>query len=578
MGHLRTCCLLLIAVCQLLPSALVNADSTDKSASRGVYDYIVAGAGSAGCIVAERLSRNPAVRVLVVDSGTDQSKSIFTTPSLYRTASPPPGDQERLAEAMFSYEYPSKSQKVLYPRYALGGASAMNGNFIQRVNRADQAEWVSASGDQAWSFDNTDADWRSIETWNSSDPLKLHGTSGPITIQTFEERKVPIHDAIAGAMSAAFGVPIIPDSNLGNTEGVSLGARSIAAGPDVQGEGVRQDTWTRVLKKAVETRPNLTLRAGCKVTRVELKQRGNKEPVAQKLHFVCKGVSEEARARREIVLSLGVISTPQVLMLSGIGPAKQLKDLNLPLFVDNPHVGQHLKGNVGFPGLIYAAIPPIMGGPVLNLPNGVLVTSAFRSAPGKNRTDLEVTVGCLRPDQDPAVAKLGLIVGAPVDVCLPLLIQNLVEVEGSVTPRSDNPLDQANVTYAMLQNSTNLLPLAKAFRMTRAAFANLPFLEISPGLTTVPLMMSDVDLAKALAESSQAEWHDVGTARMSRAQSTGVVDSRLRVWGVDGLRVVDSSVVPVAYSSHSAAAGAILVGAVGSRMIEEDNAKYRNDD
>lgn len=242
------------------------------------YDYIIAGAGSAGCIVAERLSRDPRNSVLVVDSGEDFTDTIFTTPSLFKSLSPPPVDQLALVEHLSSYEYPeSRSLKSFITKYALGGASAMNGNFIQRVPKVDLDTWASLTADSVWLFNNTFNDYKAIENWNSADPSNQHGKSGPITIQTFEERKVLIHDILLGLLTQTTQVPPLPDSNLGVVEGVSLAARSIKAGATVTDDGTRQDTFSRVLKPVL-SRPNLTLRSGCKVTRVKFTTKKGRKP------------------------------------------------------------------------------------------------------------------------------------------------------------------------------------------------------------------------------------------------------------------------------------------------------------
>lgn len=528
------------------------------------YDYIVAGAGSSGCIVAERLSRDPRNKVLVLDSGEDYSDTILTTPSLYKSLSPPPIDHLELVEQVLTYEYPeAPSVKSFITKYALGGASAMNGNFIQRVPAVDLNMWAQITNSPVWTFNNTFNDYKNVEKWNSSDPTNQHGKTGPITMQTFEERKIPLYDLIVASLATATSSPILSDSNLGNVEGVSYGARSIAAGPDPLGEGVRQDTYTRFLKPYLPARPNLTLRSGCKVTNIEFKIKNNKPPSVKKVNFVCKGVSDDADVNNEVVLATGIFNTPQLLMLSGIGPAAQLISRGIPVVFNNSHVGKHLQGNVGnllvyvYPGASYG-LPP------LNLPNGIIVTNSYKSDPSQPRADLEISINCFRQDQYPIL---------PGDACNPLVIQNIINTEGTVNLRNNNPLDQVNVTYGFFKNPFNLLPMVKGFKQARSTFASLPvpFFEVIPGYDKVPATATDAEILQYIMTGSQAEWHDVGTARMSATPDTGVVDARLRVWGVDGLRVADQSVVPIPYSGHSAASGAILIGSVAGRLILEDN-------
>lgn len=250
-------------------------------------------------------------------------------------------------------------------------------------------------------------------------------------------------------------------------------------------------------------------------------------------------------------------------MVSGVGPAAHLTAKGIKVVVDSPHVGQHLTGNVGNT-MAFAYPGPLYGLPPLGLPNGIIVNSNFKSDVSVARADLEISISCFRPDQFPL---------SPFDICAPLLIQNIVDTEGTVTLRNDNPLDQVNVTYGFFKNPLKLLPLVKAFRAARLTMSliPLPFIESIPGTTTVPATASDTDILTYLVTSSQAEWHDVGTCRMGTTLANSVVDSRLRVHGVTGLRVVDQSVVPVAYSGHTAASGAILLGAVAGRLILEDN-------
>lgn len=519
------------------------------------YDYIVVGAGSAGSIVAEKLSRQ--YKVLVLDSGEDYTGSFLTTPSLYKSLSPPPIDHLELVDQVLTYEYPhGSSLKSFITRYALGGASAMNGNFMQRVPKQDLDLWVQAGQDPLWLWNSTLADVQALENWNSSDPFGVHGTGGPVTIQTFAERKVLIHDLLLGGLSALTGLDISPDSNAGDIESVSFGARTIAAGPDQLGEGVRQDLYSRVLKPKL-SRSNLTVKSGCRVTRIKFAIRKNRKPRARKVQFICNGQSDEEEADKEIILCAGVFASPQLLMLSGLGDAKHLTDKGITVVYNNSHVGQHLKGNIGntmafvYPGAAYG-LPP------LNLPNGIIVNVNYKSNPLLSRPDMEISINCFRPDQSPLV---------PSDACAAVVIQNIVDQEGSITLKTRNPLDMPNITYALFKDPMKVAPMVDGIDKVRALFSGLPlpFIEVLPGNTFLPPTASFTDKLSYVVRSSQAEWHDVGTCSIGK-----VVDSRLRVIGVTGLRVVDQSVVPVAYSGHTAASGAVLVGAVGARLILED--------
>jgi choline dehydrogenase len=557
--------LLLLAVA----NAADIANNKNSKNKKSKYDYIVIGAGSAGSIVAERLSQN--YNVLVLDSGQDYTGSFLTTPSLYKSLSPPPIDHLELVDHVLTYEYPhGTSLKSFITRYALGGASAMNGNFMQRVSEQDLKLWSQIVQDPLWTWANTLGDFQALENWNSSDPYGVHGVGGPVTIQTFAERKVMIHDMLLGGLSALTGLPILPDSNAGTIEGVSLGARTIAAGPDPLGEGVRQDLYSSVLKPKLN-RKTLTLKSGCRATRIKFdvndndddddndkkKKKTPKPPRATKVQFICDGQSDEEEANKEIILCAGVFASPQLLMLSGIGDASHLQEKGIPVVYNNTHVGQHLKGNIGntmafmYPGAAYG-LPP------LNLPNGIVLTVNYKSNPSLDRPDMEISINCFRPDQSPLV---------PSDSCAAVVIQNIVDQEGSITLKSKNPIDMPNITYALFKDPFKVAPMVDGLDKVRSLFGtlSLPFIEILPGPQLLPTTASFSDKLTYIVRSSQAEWHDVGTCSMGK-----VVDSRLRVKGVRGLRVIDQSVVPVAYSGHTAASGAVLVGAVGARLILED--------
>jgi len=520
---------------------------SEASALEGEYDYIIVGAGSAGCVVANRLSASGKARVLLLEAGGKDNWIWFHIPVGYLFAIGNPRSDwmfETVAEPGLN------GRKLNYPRgKVLGGSSAINAMISMRGQAADYDHWKSL-GLPGWGWDDVLPVFRRIEDHflGASD---VHGAGGEWRVEAPRVRW-DILDAVREA-AAELGVAGIEDFNTGDNEGSSYFHVN-------QSRGVRWSAARGFLKPA-RGRTNLRIETGCLVDRLVLD--GAR---VTGIEFLQNGQRRAARCRGEVILCAGAIGSIQILQRSGIGPGDVLQAAGIETRIERPGVGRNLQDHLQQRAIYrvsgartlnetYHSLPrrALMGldyalrrrGPLTMAPSQLGIFT--RSGPEYNRANIEFHVQPLSLDKfgDP----LHRFPAITVSAC------NLRPTSrGEVTITSADPDAKPVIAPNYLSTEEDRRVAADAIRVTRRLMAQPAMAPFTPEETlpgpTVP--DEDAALAKAAGDIGTTIFHPVGTAKMGAPDDPmAVVDKDLRFIGVDGLRVIDASVMPTITSGNT---------------------------
>ena len=512
--------------------------------SAGQYDYIIIGAGTAGCVLANRLTRDKNATVLLIEAGGKDDYVWIHIPVGYlHCIDNPRTDWRFRTEA----EAGLNGRSLIYPRgKVLGGSSSINGMIYMRGQSADYDRWAELTGDPGWRWDAVLPLFKKSEDFYRGASAE-HGAGGEWRVEK-QRLSWPILDAFRDAAEQV-GIAKVDDFNRGDNAG--------SAYFDVnQKRGIRWNTAKAFLKPA-SLRPNLTVMTGCHVERLVM-EAGEQGPRCRGVIFSGGGSTFQALAQRETVLAAGAVGSPHILQLSGIGPAALLREHGILPLRDAAGVGENLQDH-----LQLRTVFKITGAKTLNilasswygklrigLEYALLQSGPMSMAPSQLGAFAKSDPGQATPNLQYHVQPLSLEkFGDPLHA-FPAFTASVCNLRptsrGHIRLAGCDSYAAPKITPMYLNTAQDRATAAAALRLTRQiaaapALAKYAPVEFKPGLQ----YQTEEELAAAAGAIGTTIFHPVGTCKMGRADDTlAVVDSQLRVIGVAGLRVADASIMP----------------------------------
>ncbi len=500
------------------------------------YDYIIVGSGAAGSVIANRLSADPACSVLVLEAGGPPSNAGISEPgslvSLWGSdidwlvkTEPQPGLGGR--------ELTINQGKVV------GGSTSINAMMYVRGNRLNFDMW-NALGADGWSYQDVLPYFKAIEDYEGG-ASAYHGTGGEISVRDCPDMDMRSEAFNLGATELGYDGPYW-DTNGARQEN---GAGYLQFHIDKNG---KRASGATAFLDPVRSRRNLTIETQAQVNRVLIE---GKRAVG--VEYRQNGQTLQARADREVIVSAGTFFSPKLLMLSGIGPEAHLRGLGIDVVADLPGVGQNLQDHMQLPIVFMSKVD--RPAPSLLTGNALFV---------RTRTDMDAAPPDMQINFTPAVPKpLAPILNIPVPAFIFLAILVQPKSQGHVQLRSADPLAAPIVNPNYLQADADLQAFVQAVKIARdlagtKAFEPFTAQELVPGV-------SANSLEPFIRSQSSTLWHPAGTCKIGR-DALSVVDPALRVYGVEGLRVADASVMPTVTSGNTAAP-TFMIGAKAADMI-----------
>lgn len=495
------------------------------------YDYIIVGAGSAGCVLAARLSETPAVQVLLLEAGGPDRAMEIHIPAAF----------SKLFKSAVDWNYATEPEprlngrQLYWPRgKVLGGSSSINAMIYVRGNRLDYEHWKSL-GNDGWGFDDVLPYFLKSENQQRGGS-PYHGVGGPQCVSDLRYVNPLTRAFLAGAQELGF--PPNDDFNGASQDGAGLYQVTQKAG--------RRHSAADAYLKPVMSRQNLTVITGARATRVLLEG-----PRATGVEYIAEGATKTATAVHEVILCGGAVNSPQLLLLSGIGPAAELQRAGVRVSHDLPGVGKNLQDHP-MVSVGYFCTKPVSLASAESLPN-LLRYILFKRGPlASNVAEAGIFV---RTRDGLALPDLQLIFGPAYYVnhgfdtrkehCFgfgPTLIAP--ESRGEITLRSADPLAAPAIRANYLACERDLRVIAEGVRLCRR-IAHTKAFEPYRGDEVVPgaAVTSDSQMADFIRGALQTLYHPVGSCKMG-CDAMAVVDPQLRVRGIDSLRVVDASIMP----------------------------------
>ena len=544
---------------------------------RSSYDYIIVGAGSAGCVLANRLSADPTRTVLLLEAGPKDRNPLFRLPMLMG---------KLMHSGIYNWHYHTEPEpnlngrRIYWPRgKVLGGSSTINGMIYVRGNAHDYDRWAQM-GLHGWSYAEVLPYFRRSEG-HVERRDEFHGRDGLLTVCRARGRNTLFDVFVEAGVQA--GHARNDDFNGADQAGVGRYDFTIR-------RGKRCSTATAFLRPAA-SRPNLTIATGALTMRVLIEKAR-----AVGVEFAQGSTVHEVRAEREVVLSAGSVNSPQILMLSGIGDSNELKALGVRPVLNLPGVGKDLHDHVDT-CLVYECTKPVslyrdlrVDRMIRSVIQGALfgegVATTFPYEGGafmKSRPELlapdiqahfmpalEKTANLNWPKllrRDPTEANHGFTIRVgPVNP----------ESRGSIRLKSADPRERPLIFANYLASEHDRTIMIRAVRLMREVIAQKAFdayrgAEIAPG----PTRQTDAELIGWLRDSSATTLHPVGTCKMGMGDDA-VVDADLKVRGLAGLRVADASIMPIICSGNTNAPTIMIAEKAADMMLSAENVTLGN--
>ncbi len=529
------------------------------------YDFIVTGAGSAGCVLAARLSESGRYRVLLLEAGGKDSSPWIHIPMGYA---------KTFVDPKVNWMFESEPEKELNGRTmyqprgkVLGGTSSINGMIYMRGTSADYDQWRQM-GNEGWGYDDVLPYFRKAED-NERGANEFHGTGGPLRVSN-QPYKWEIAEALIEACKQA-GIPYNEDFNGATQEGCGYYQTTTK-------DKRRWSTAAAYLKPA-RKRPNLVVKTHAHATKILVE--GGK---AVGVEFETRGRRETARAGREVIVSGGAYGSPQLLLLSGIGPAEHLRDMGVDVVKDMPGVGSNLQDhfntfctykisrNLSLNALQYSLPHRLVAGaryvffrsgPMSG--NGLYVGALVRTDKRLERPDMQLNISAWSTIE----RRRDGIISHPFPGISISPVHLRPDGRGTVRLKTNDPLAPPAIHFNFLRSDYDMQAMLAGMRIARSivrqhAMQKLIVEETAPGIH----IRTDEEMMADVRERGVSNLHPVGSCGMGHGPQA-VVDPRLRVHGIPGLRVVDASVMPSIIAGNTNAP-TIMIAEKASDMILED--------
>ena len=533
------------------------------------YDYIIVGAGSAGSVLANRLSEDPANKVLLIEAGGSDRRFFIQMPIGYGITY-----HQKTVNWMYMTEpSPDADNKPSYwPRgKVMGGSSSINAMVYVRGNPKDFDEW-SEAGNPGWSYKEVLPYFKKMESWqNGADNFR--GGDGPLKVSEVSKQLHPLCDNFLSA-AQEIGMKLNPDMNGEKQEGV--GNYQITTHKGQRMSSSRAYLWP------IKYRSNLTVLKKALVTKVLIRDKK-----AYGVKYLKSGKTHELLASREVILSAGSINSPQLLQLSGVGPKKILEQVSVPLVYDSPAVGENLQDHLGVSYFYKSKVPtlndqlrPVLGkiyqglryiflrrGPLslsVNQSGGFIRTSDNLKKPNIQLYFSPVSYSLESPE------KRAMMSPDPFSAMLLGISNCSPRSRGSVHLRSSDPSSPPIIKPNYLSNESDVKDLLEGVKILRKLVKTESFRpvigeEFRPG----PQCQTDEQMIQHIKDTVWTVFHPSSTCRMGPDPKSNVVDSNLKVYGIEGLRVADASIFPSLVCGNINAA-TIMVGEKASDLILKD--------